>query len=266
VQRDVVAGVDDRGELIARAGCANPAEELRPAYAACQDRNSHPSNLRDAARATQGTIERVPDRLATQLLLIAHDPTTGRLRRPRMLDIGLRAALFTDLVLAGRVTEQYRAPFAEQSTESDDHMLDAVERAVVRRPYVGWWRWFRHVRADRLALVGELLADGRWTDRDGATRALTGSDILVLTPFNAQVNRIRGRLAAVDPGIRVGTVDKFQGQEAPISIYSMATSTPEEAPRGLEFLYSLNRLNVATSRARCAAIVVASPGPPFVRK
>ena len=57
----------------------------------------------------------------------------------------------------------------------------------------------------------------------------------------------------------VGTVDKFQGQEAPISIYSMATSTPEEAPRGMEFLYSLNRLNVATSRARCAAIVVASP-------
>jgi len=112
----------------------------------------------------------VPDRLATQLLLIAHDPTTGRLRRPRMLDIGLRAALFTDLVLAGRVTEQYRAPFAEQSTESDDHMLDAVERAVVRRPYVGWWRWFRHVRADRLALVGELLADGRWTQESGGLR------------------------------------------------------------------------------------------------
>ena len=58
---------------------------------------------------------------------------------------------------------------------------------------------------------------------------------------------------------RVGTVDKFQGQEAPVVIYSMATSRPEDAPRGLEFLYSLNRLNVATSRARCAAIVVASP-------
>jgi uncharacterized protein len=57
----------------------------------------------------------------------------------------------------------------------------------------------------------------------------------------------------------VGTVDKFQGQEAPVVIYSMATSTPEDAPRGLRFLYSLNRLNVATSRARCAAIIVASP-------
>jgi len=59
--------------------------------------------------------------------------------------------------------------------------------------------------------------------------------------------------------VPVGTVDKFQGQQAPISIYSMATSRPEDAPRGLEFLYSLNRLNVATSRARCLTLVVASP-------
>ena len=57
----------------------------------------------------------------------------------------------------------------------------------------------------------------------------------------------------------MGTVDKFQGQEAPLSIYSMATSSGEDAPRGMEFLYSLNRLNVATSRARCIAVVVCSP-------
>ena len=54
-------------------------------------------------------------------------------------------------------------------------------------------------------------------------------------------------------------VDKFQGQEAPIAIYSMATSSHAEAPRGMEFLYSLNRLNVATSRARCISIIVSSP-------
>jgi len=60
-------------------------------------------------------------------------------------------------------------------------------------------------------------------------------------------------------GARVGTVDKFQGQEAPVVIYSLTTSSPEEAPRGMEFLYSLNRFNVATSRARCAYILVASP-------
>jgi len=81
-----------------------------------------------------------------------------------------------------------------------------------------------------------------------------------VAPYNAHVERIQKTLAGA--GLvtdRVGTVDKFQGQEAPISIYSMATPTPEEAPRGMEFLYSLNRLNVATSRAQCVAIVVASP-------
>ena len=61
------------------------------------------------------------------------------------------------------------------------------------------------------------------------------------------------------PEARVGTVDKFQGQEAPISIYSLTTSTPELAPRGMDFLYSRHRLNVATSRARCISVVVASP-------
>ena len=74
-------------------------------------------------------------------------------------------------------------------------------------------------------------------------------------PYNAQVTDLSERL----PGARVGTVDKFQGQEAPVVIYSMTTSSTEEAPRGMEFLYSLNRLNVATSRARCACILVASP-------
>src|SRR2546428_11611795 len=58
---------------------------------------------------------------------------------------------------------------------------------------------------------------------------------------------------------RIGTVDRFQGQEAPVVIYSMTTSTPEDAPRGMEFLYSPNRFNVATSRAKCACIVVGSP-------
>jgi len=59
--------------------------------------------------------------------------------------------------------------------------------------------------------------------------------------------------------MKVGTVDKFQGQEAPVVIYSMTTSSPEDAPRGMEFLFSLNRLNVATSRAMSAVILVGSP-------
>ena len=86
---------------------------------------------------------------------------------------------------------------------------------------------------------------------------LTGADIKVVAPFNAQVNRLAERKAP--HGVAAGTVDKFQGQTAAVVIYSMTTSRPEDAPRGMEFLYSLNRLNVATSRARCAVFVVCSP-------
>jgi superfamily I DNA and/or RNA helicase len=84
---------------------------------------------------------------------------------------------------------------------------------------------------------------------------LTLDDVLIVAPYNAQVSEIAERI----PGARVGTVDKFQGQEAPVVIYSMATSSPEEAPHGLEFLFSRNRLNVATSRARCICILVGNP-------
>jgi predicted RecB family nuclease len=110
-------------------------------------------------------------------------------------------------------------------------------------------------------LIRELLdAGATWTNRDGETAAIRLEDIVIVAPYNAHVERLKHTLAAAGLATdRVGTVDKFQGQEAPISIYSMATPTPEEAPRGMEFLYSLNRLNVATSRARCVALVVASP-------
>ena len=105
-------------------------------------------------------------------------------------------------------------------------------------------------------LIGELLAvGGTWTDAEGRRHGLSLDDVLVVAPYNAQVAEIARAL----PGVRAGTVDKFQGQEAPVSLYSMATSSPEDAPRGMEFLYSLNRLNVATSRARCLAVVVANP-------
>jgi superfamily I DNA and/or RNA helicase len=108
------------------------------------------------------------------------------------------------------------------------------------------------------ALVARLTSPGaQWIDSKGQSHALRGQDILVVAPYNAHVTRLKERLAIT--GVVVGTVDKFQGQEAPVVIYSMATSRPEDAPRGMEFLYSLNRLNVATSRARCLAVLVASP-------
>jgi uncharacterized protein len=81
------------------------------------------------------------------------------------------------------------------------------------------------------------------------------NDILIIAPYIAQVFELQERL----PEARIGTVDKFQGQEAPIVIYSMTTSSHADAPRGMEFLYNLNRLNVATSRARCISILVGCP-------
>ncbi len=106
-------------------------------------------------------------------------------------------------------------------------------------------------------LVGSLMRDGvRWRDREGQEHPLRLQDILVIAPYNAQVADLT---AGLPEGARVGTVDRFQGQEAPVVIYSMTTSTPEDAPRGMEFLYSPNRFNVATSRAKCACIVVGSP-------
>jgi len=89
---------------------------------------------------------------------------------------------------------------------------------------------------------------------------MTPSDVMVVTPFNAQIRQIHEVFGSADlTGVQVGTVDKFQGRQAPVIIYSMAASSAEDAPRGLEFLFDLRRLNVATSRAQALAIVVASP-------
>jgi len=107
-------------------------------------------------------------------------------------------------------------------------------------------------------LAERLLAPGsQWVSCDGTLAPITPADILVVAPYNAHVSRIAERAPAI--AATVGTVDRFQGRQAPVAIYAMATSRPEDAPRGMEFLYSLNRLNVATSRAKCAAIVIASP-------
>jgi uncharacterized protein len=105
-------------------------------------------------------------------------------------------------------------------------------------------------------LVDEILSSKEsWVDGTGKEAPIRVEDILIMAPYNAQVFELQERL----PGARIGTVDKFQGQEAPIAIYSMTTSSHTDAPRGMEFLYSPNRLNVATSRAKCLCILVASP-------
>jgi uncharacterized protein len=111
---------------------------------------------------------------------------------------------------------------------------------------------------EKVAELVELLMrdDATWVNKANEVRRITLDDILIVAPYNAQVSLLLRRLRR---GARVGTVDKFQGQEAPVVIYSMATSTPKDAPRGMEFLYSGNRLNVATSRAQCVTVLVASP-------
>jgi uncharacterized protein len=116
---------------------------------------------------------------------------------------------------------------------------------------------------EEVARVRELvtaLLDGssQFVDRNGVSRQLEATDILVVAPYNAQVTALRSALSD-HKGLEVGTVDKFQGAEAPIVIYSMTSSSAEDAPRGLEFLYSLNRLNVATSRAQALVILVGNP-------
>ena len=88
------------------------------------------------------------------------------------------------------------------------------------------------------------------------TRPLEPSDILVVAPYNAQVRMLRARLP---DAVAVGTVDKFQGQQAPVVFVSMASSTSEEAPRGIGFAFDPNRFNVATSRAQCRAVLVCAP-------
>jgi uncharacterized protein len=114
--------------------------------------------------------------------------------------------------------------------------------------------------ADAIVDAVAALLGGTVTDCDGITRPLEQRDILIVTPYNAQVRRLRTTLRTRSFGdVRAGTVDKFQGQEAQVVFFSMASSRGDELPRGREFLFDRNRLNVAVSRARSLAILVCSP-------
>ena len=106
-------------------------------------------------------------------------------------------------------------------------------------------------------LVADLLAGASWRDRAGAVRPLATDDLLIVAPYNAQVAALTEALP--DLAARIGTVDRFQGQEAPVVLYSMTSSSADDAPRGMEFLYNRFRFNVATSRAQALCILVGSP-------
>lgn len=110
--------------------------------------------------------------------------------------------------------------------------------------------------AERLVRTYRALFGQPWRDRLGVERPIGVEDILVVSPYNMQVELLKATLPA---GARVGTVDKFQGQEAVVVLVSMVTSSGDDLPRNIEFLFSRNRLNVAISRARCLAVIFANP-------
>jgi uncharacterized protein len=115
--------------------------------------------------------------------------------------------------------------------------------------------------SDEEVLVVQKLIDelttGTYTNKDGEIKPITEDDILVVAPYNMQVNLLKEKLSE---NLKIGTIDKFQGQEAPVVIISMAVSDVEESSRGLDFVFDINRLNVAVSRAKALAIIVANDG------
>jgi predicted RecB family nuclease len=160
---------------------------------------------------------------------------------------------------------------SEMFYEGRLHSRDLMQhRVLADHPWLsGAGLWFvpvqhagnRNSSAEEVAvidgIVRSLVAPGvKWFRSGTNSKQLGLDDVVIVAPYNAQVSDL---LIALPQGARVGTVDKFQGQEAPVVIYSLTTSTPEDAPRGMEFLYSLNRFNVATSRAMTAVIVVGNP-------
>ena len=129
-------------------------------------------------------------------------------------------------------------------------------------------RWLRVVHegcrtespeeAEAVQRAASDLIGRTWTNVEGRRLPLGAEDILVVAPFNDQVHCLRARLDA-DPrtlGVDVGTVDKFQGREAAVVFYAMTTSSGSDMTRGVDFLFSQSRLNVAISRARCLAVLV----------
>ncbi|MDA9359836.1 TM0106 family RecB-like putative nuclease [bacterium] len=131
-----------------------------------------------------------------------------------------------------------------------------------------WWAPVEHAdnrarsteEAERAAYIANQLVGLSFTDGDEPARPLRPDDLMFITPFNAQVGAIQSALRERGiEGAQVGTVDLFQGRQAPVVIYSLTSSSAELAPRGINFLLSANRFNVAISRAQVAAIVLGNP-------
>ncbi|TMC51393.1 MAG: TM0106 family RecB-like putative nuclease [Chloroflexi bacterium] len=208
------------------------------------------------AQPSQGIHPKGAERSALEHVLAGHDtipadrgmflPTTRRMH-PEVCAF-VSAAFYEDRLTA-------LAECARQRVNGADGGLSGSGTRLAQVEHRGNRTWSPEEVAAVAGLV-EQLHTATWTDADGVEHPLGLSDVLVVAPYNAQVKRLRERLP---DGARVGTVDKFQGQEGAVTIYAMATSSAEDIPRNLEFLFSRNRLNVAVSRARALVIVVCSP-------
>jgi uncharacterized protein len=211
------------------------------------------------AQVTQGVHQEKVDTSALGWIVGEADvisPDLGFLMRQtyRMND-GVREVV-SNLSYAGQLTSDESA---------NRRVLDSVEPglALSRVPHEG--NSVESVEeAERIvSIVGDLIGNdwsGPKTHGGDSGAPLREEDIIVVSPYNAQVDLISSHLASAGyPGVRVGTVDRFQGREAAVSIVSLAASSQRDVPRGIEFLLEPNRLNVAISRAQFAAILVYSP-------
>ncbi|WP_338828328.1 C-terminal helicase domain-containing protein [Bradyrhizobium sp. 27S5] len=158
----------------------------------------------------------------------------------------------SEIVYEGRLTSDQGAARQTILGGSNGHLSGA---RLVEVPHAGNSQSSPEEVAAIRHQIGLLLGK-TFRDRDGNERYLELRDILVVAPYNLQVNALKVGLPS---GTRVGTVDKFQGQEAPVCLVSMTSSSADEIPRGVDFLFSLNRINVAVSRAQVLSLVFASP-------
>jgi len=161
----------------------------------------------------------------------------------------------SEVYYEGRLTS--KPGLERQSLEGDPRLSGSGLRLL---PVLHTGNTARSIEeADEISsVVGQLLSGTmEWRDEEDTASVLTPSDVLIIAPYNAQVALLEEKIPAMIG--RIGTVDRFQGQEAPVVIYSMTASSTDDAPRGMEFLYNPNRFNVATSRAKALCILVGSP-------
>jgi predicted RecB family nuclease len=205
---------------------------------------------------TQGVHPGESGASALEHLLEGHD--TMPANRGVFLDRSYRmhpelTAFVSDLAYEGRL---HSAPGRERVAALGEGPLSGSGLRVRPVDHVRTAVDTSEQEADVVAELWRSVQGSIWRNHEGVEAPIGPSDVLVVAPYNLQVREIRRRLP---DDARVGTVDKFQGQEAPVVIYSMTSTSADDAPRGVSFLYDLNRLNVAVSRAQALAVVVLSP-------